>query len=76
MVKSSNSYLIGACMKVSPVFSMNNYPKINNHGQKFSSINFNNSSTQPCREDVFLRLAEASLKDKKIELELKSMGLI
>lgn len=63
-------------MKIAPVFLSNNKVKHNNNGQNFSSVNFNNSINKPCCDDIFIRLADASMRDKKIESELKSMGLI
>ncbi len=63
-------------MKITPVFSSNNLPK-HIYGQKFSStFSKQNAISGGACEDVFVRLAEASLKDKAIEHDLQSMGLI
>ena len=63
-------------MKISPVFCSTNFQKTNSSGQRFLSSHVSNNNFKPHQEDMFIRLAAASLKDKKIEHELGSMGLI
>ena len=62
-------------MKIAPVFSTISFINRNN-GQSLSLENNYLDCKKPCCDDVFVRLADASLKDKKIETELRSMGLI
>jgi len=66
-------------MRISPIFTKAANSSFSALGQSFK----NENCRKPCparnrmaQTDLFVRMAEASLKDAKIESELKSMGLI
>lgn len=66
-------------MRISPIFTKAANSSFSALGQSFK----NESCRKPCpmqhnnlQNDLFVKMAEASLRDVKIESELKSMGLI
>ena len=65
-------------MRILPIFAKTSYSNVAAKGQGFKRGECRKPG--PCiqtrQNDVFVRLAEASMKDVKIESELKSMGLI
>lgn len=66
-------------MRISPIFSQASRLNSTTMGQAFHRNDCcRKPNTFVAREntDLFMRLAEASMRDRKIELELKSMGLI
>jgi len=65
-------------MRILPIFAKTSYSKVAATGQGFKrgDCKASGSCLETRQNDVFVRLAEASMKDVKIESELKSMGLI
>lgn len=66
-------------MRISPIFSQPARTNSTTMGQAFQKADCcrkPNSVATRENTDLFMRLAEASMRDRKIELELKSMGLI
>ena len=69
-------------MRISPIFAQTGRTASTAMGQAFQQKtncrkphNLSADSAYD-KNDVFMRVAEASMRDAKIELELKSMGLI
>lgn len=69
-------------MRISPVFSQAIRPNMTTMGQGFQKADCRKPVPAPAlmesenSRDIYFSLAEASMRDKKIELELKTMGLI
>ncbi len=69
-------------MRISPIFAQTGRTASTTMGQAFQQRtncrkpHSSASNSAYDKSDVFMRLAEASMRDAKIEHELKSMGLI
>ncbi len=64
-------------MRVSPIFKQFYTANSASMGKAFARVNCRKPQVcQKSCDDVYMKLAEASMRDKKIELELRSMGLI
>lgn len=75
MIKCCGRDFLGDKMKILPVFFSQN--KFSDKGN--NKLGFNQGKLKldyQNQEDVFIRLAIASTRDKKIEQELKDMKLI
>lgn len=68
----------GLCMRISPIFAKTSYPNLATTGQNYMKNDCRRTGRcmDNSNKDVFVKLAEASMRDVKIESELKSMGLI
>ncbi len=66
-------------MRISPIFAQQGSINANASNQAFQRMRSKRPeqtlSTTNC-DEAYFKLAEASMRDKKIELELRSMGLI
>lgn len=67
-------------MRISPVFARTNKTTSTAMGQTFQRANCRKPHSSSNNQDVFVKMAEASLADtprgKQMDLELKSMGLV
>lgn len=67
-------------MRISPIFARKSAVTSSMRGvQAFEKMNCKkpqSSCANYDKGDIFIRLADASMRDKSIERELKSMGLI
>ena len=66
-------------MRILPIFANKSRVNSTAMGQGFQKVNCKKphiASLKMNNTDVYMRLAEASMRDNRIEHELKSMGLI
>lgn len=65
-------------MRISPIFAKTPYSNLAVTGQGYmkSDCKRTGRCMDNSNKDVFVKLAEASMRDVRIESELKSMGLI
>lgn len=64
-------------MRISPIFTQKTHSTAMGQAyQQKTECRKPQAQMNYDKGDIFMRLAEASMRDAKIELELKSMGLI
>ncbi len=64
-------------MRIAPIFTQKSYSTAMGQAyQQRTNCKKPQSNINYDKGDIFMRLAEASMRNAKIELELKQMGLI